>query len=151
MWGQALVGSLRALIQTLMLDPGGLVALKIFLQGCSVETATTAFKELSCKVFSTSSTSQQNFLAIFTRIVKSITKDELYDSSLLDRILIEQFGTRNIFDHNPALHRGTRVGVVATTVDENTSARTRLFCNYNGAAVRETDAGRCPIGAKLTC
>ncbi|KAK5093232.1 hypothetical protein LTR70_004875 [Exophiala xenobiotica] len=118
---------------------GGLIALKVFLQCEPVAHASIVFKDLSRQIFSSGSTVQHSLMSTLTRVLKTISRDELYDGSLFDKALISQFGLGRLFDHNP--ESGTRVGVVATAVNGDTSAPARVFSNYSGTGCRNRSSG----------
>ena len=124
---------------------GGLIVLNIFLRNFSVVQTLNTFKEMSRKIFSARPAAQQAFTAILTRIMKTLSRDELYDSGLLDEALVEQFGAHKIFGYNPAMQLGTRVGVIATATNSNTSTPTRIFSNYNGVGPRHKDCRKLTI------
>ena len=58
----------------------------------------------------------------------------------LEISLQETFGARRrMFDADPSAISGTKVGVTATTISD---ARTFLFSNYNGSAIRQSGCGK---------
>lgn len=102
--------------------------------------AIPAFVHLSKEIFAANGTKRQSLMATISRVFKTLSRDELYESSIFDEALVDQFGNTRLFDTNAP--SGTRVGVVATAIDRDTSTPARVFSNYNGCGGRSHSSGQ---------
>lgn len=70
--------------------------------------------------------------------LKWLLSDSKYNSSTLEDVVQEVFGTRErLFDSRPNRER-PRIGIMATTTS---NSQLRIFTNYNGEARAEQGAG----------
>ena len=122
---------------------GGLLILSLFLQNASVERSSTIFRAFTQMLFGQRRSSDVSVTSGLMRVLKCWLHDGMYDSDLLQKALLAQFGDCDrMFDHHTALTSGTKVAVTACSTKDSSA---RVFANYNGAGKRSADSGTCTV------
>lgn len=106
--------------------------------GASIDSSMERFNLLARRIFPTKSYGQFQTLCKILEWLKWLLSDNKYDSSTLEDVVQEAFGTRErLFDGRSNRERA-RIGVMATTAS---TSQLRIFTNYNGEARAEQGAG----------
>lgn len=99
-----------------------------------IDSSIERFKSLTHRIFPPTTYGRFPLLCKLVGWLKWFLSDNKYDSSILEDVVQEIFGTRErLFGGRP--HREqSRIGIMATTAS---SSQLRIFTNYNGEARAE--------------
>lgn len=102
--------------------------------GATIESSIERFKCLAGRIFPPKSYGRFPLLWKVVDWLKWLLSDNKYDSSILEDVVQEVFGTRERLFGDRAHRERSRIGIMATTAS---SSQLRIFTNYNGEARAE--------------
>ncbi|KAK5080184.1 hypothetical protein LTS08_008758 [Lithohypha guttulata] len=109
---------------------GGLIALDLCVSGGTVQTSMHRFEEFAHRVFRKQPNRCCSICSRLYETISRLTNDSKYDSTELEGVVKEVFGTRNtLCDGGIQALSHTKLGIMATTVG---TSQLRIFTSYNG-------------------
>ena len=118
-------------LSSISLNLGGLIVLDHIVGGASIESSIERFNLLVRRIFPTKSYGQFPTLCKILDLLKWLLSDNKYNSSTLEDVVQEAFGTRErLFDGRSNRER-SRIGIMTTTTS---TSQLGIFTNYNGEA-----------------